>query len=133
MTLSNLLALQMCILDSQKTRKKLSALARFNMLLTNQMLWSALHTRIGLQQRLSVLYRGHFSALLVQKLIIPLSGCFSRYVLKSAIAMVSRTNIILTCISTLQRHLISVTSVAFHPSVPYLATGSADYIAKLRR
>jgi WD40 repeat protein len=137
MTLSNLLALHVYILASQKRKKFLSALARFDRFPTKQMLWSALNTRIGLQQRLSVLCRGHFSALLVQKLIIPLGGRFSRHVLRSAIAMISRTNIILakdsilTCISTLEGHRTGVQSVAFHPSAPYLVTGSLDNTAKL--
>ena len=36
-----------------------------------------------------------------------------------------------TCVSTLRGHISFVNSVAFHPSAPYLATGSGDKTAKL--
>jgi WD40 repeat protein len=36
-----------------------------------------------------------------------------------------------TCVSTLQGHSGYVSSVAFHASAPYLATGSFDNTAKL--
>jgi WD40 repeat protein len=73
----------------------------------------------------------------VQKLILFRSECDVKRALKHATAVVSRRHFVdlkdraAACVSTLQGHRGGVTSVAFHPSCPYLATGSSDHTAKL--
>jgi WD40 repeat protein len=44
-----------------------------------------------------------------------------------------KTNMLATCVATLSRHVNAVKSVAFHPALPLLATGSVDMTAKLWR
>jgi WD40 repeat protein len=89
---------------------------------------------ISFQQRLSLMCRGRFSALLVQKLIC------SPYQPQHSKAVVSRMHFVglkdceATCVSTLKwHHCGGIRSVAFHPSAPYLATGSDDNTVKLMR
>ena len=95
--------------------------------------WHAVLMSIGVSQRLAVLCRGRLSALLVQKLICSPSEP------RHATAVVSRRHFVelkdsdATCVSTLQGHSGFIYSVAFHPSAPYLATGSWDDTAKLWR
>ena len=38
-----------------------------------------------------------------------------------------------TCVATLEGHIDTVTSVAFHPTAPLLATGSVDSTVKFWR
>jgi WD40 repeat protein len=108
--------------------------ARRRAVSTRALHWHALLVSIGVPQRLAVVCRGRLSALLVQRLIC------SRSDLQHATAVVSRRhfvglkNLDVACVSTLQGHSKSVTSVAFHPSQdssPYLATGSHDSTVKL--
>ena len=82
---------------------------------------------IFFKQRLSLLCRGRMIALLVQKLLC------SPYQPRHSTAVVSQRHFVglknsaATCVSTLQGHSGRVTSVAFHPSAPYLATSSWNW------
>jgi hypothetical protein len=104
---------------------------------TRALHWTASLVGVGLSQRLAVVCRGHLSVLLVQKLIRFRSERAVKRALKHATAVVSRMNFVglknsaATCVSTLQGHSDDVSSVAFHPYAPCLATGSFDNTAKL--
>ena len=113
------------------------AVARRRAVSTRALHWHALPVSIGVPQRLAVVCRGGLSALLVLRLI-----CFGREravkrALQHATCVMSRRHFVglkerkPTCVSTLQGHSSFVTSVAYHPSAPILATGSDDRTAKL--
>ena len=134
---AELLAHPVYSLASKINAEYFEAVARRRAVSTRALHWHALLVSIGVPQRLAVVCRGGLSALLVQRLI-----CFGREravkrALKHATCVMSRRHFvglkerIPTCVSTLQGHSSSVTSVAFHPSAPYLATGSVDTTAKL--
>ena len=96
--------------------------------------WQALRLSIGFPQRLAIVCRSGLSALLLKRLIISFG---SKYIVKHAIAVLSRKHFVgfknrePSCVSTLRAHRGNVRSVAFHPSAPYIATGSDDDTAKL--
>jgi hypothetical protein len=132
--IAELLAHPVYSLASRINAQHFEALARRRAVRTRALHWHALLISIGVPQRLAVVCRGRLSALLVQRLIC------SRSDVQHATAVVSRRhfvglkNLDVTCVSTLQGHSESVTSVAFHPSqdsAPYLATGSHDSTVKL--
>jgi WD40 repeat protein len=128
--IANLLALHAHLLASQINLQHFKAIECRNPVSTRGLNCSALSLNIGPQQRLAVIGRGRLSALLVQRLI-----CSRR----QATAVISRRHFVgfkeceAECVSTLKGHqsCFGVTSVAFHPSAPYLATGCDDYTVKL--
>ena len=133
--IAELLAHPVYSLASKINAEYFEAVARRRAVSTRALHWHALLVSIGVPQRLAVVCRGGLSALLVQRLI-----CFGREravkrALKHATCVMSRRhfvglkNRIPTCVSTL--YSSNVTSVAFHPSAPYLATCSNDKTAKL--
>ena len=137
--IAELLAHPVYSLASKINAEYFEAVARRRAVSTRALHWHALLVSIGVPQRLAVVCRGGLSALLVQRLI-----CFGREravkrALKHATCVMSRRHFvglkerIPTCVSTLQGHSSYVSSVAFHPSAPYLATGSIDDTAKLWR
>ena len=84
------------------------------------------------RQRLSLACRGRLSTLLIQKLTC------SPYQLQHSKAVVSRRHFVdlngssdAACVFMQHGYTSSVNSAAFHPSAPYLATGSYDNTAKL--
>ena len=129
--IAELLAHPVYSLASQINAQYFEAVALRGAVSPRALHWPALFMSMGLSQRLGVVCRGHLSALVVQKLICSPSEP------RHATAVVSRRHFVglkdsdATCVSTLQGHSYSVLSVAFHPSAPYLATGSSDSTAKL--
>ena len=129
--IAELLAHPVYSLASRINAEYFEAVARRRAVRTRALHWRAVLMSIGVSQRLAVVCRGRLSALLVQKLICSPSEP------RHATAVVSRRHFVglkdsdATCVSTLQGHSSCVLSVAFHPSAPYLATGSGDYTAKL--
>ncbi len=129
--IAELLAHPVYSLASRINAEYFEALARRRAVRTRALHWRAVLMSIGVSQRLAVVCRGRLSALLVQKLICSPSEP------RHATAVVSRGHFVglkdsnATCASTLQGHSNSVYSVAFHPSAPYLATGSCDTTTKL--
>jgi len=112
--------------------KYFEALAHRRAVSTAGLHWHVLLNSVFLPQRLALVCRGHLSALLLQKLICAVScdvkharGVMSRRYFVGLRPFVPKVN------STLQGHSDGVRSVAFHPSAPYLATGSLDNTAKL--
>jgi hypothetical protein len=89
--------------------------------------WPAVLMSIGVSQRLAVVCRGRLSARLVQKLICSPSEP------RHATAVVSRRHFVglkdsnATCVSTLQGHSGSVSSVAFHPSAPGISDVTSSW------
>ena len=135
--IAEMLAYFLYLLASIINNEYFEAVARRHAVSTRELPWHALLISIGVPQRLTVLCRGSLSALLVLRLI-----CFKREravkrALKHATCVMSRRHFvglkdsIPTCISELREHSDSVYSVAFHPSAPYLATGSGDKTAKV--
>ena len=117
--------------------KYFEALAHRRAVSTTGLHWHVLLNSVFLPQRLALVCRGHLCALLVQKLICDMScdvkharGVMSRRYFVGLRPFVPKVD------STLQGHNNAptarpVTSVVFHPSAPYLATGSDDWTAKL--
>ena len=137
--IAELLAHPVYSLASQINADHFEALARRRAVSGRALHWPALLTSIHPPQRLAVVCRGHLSTLLVHKLIRFRSQRAMKRALKHAIAVLSRRHFVglkdraATCVSTLRGHSDFVRSVAFHPSAPYLATGSFDSTAKLWR
>ena len=135
--IAELLALHVHLLASIINAEYFEAFARRRAVSIRGLNWSALFTSIIPQQRLAVMCRGNLCALLVQKLIRFRSECTANRALKHSTAVFSRMHFVglkdrtATCSSTLKKHIGSVSSVAFHPSAPYLVTGSMDGTAKL--
>ena len=139
--MAELLAHPVYSLASKINAEYFEAVARRRAVSTRALHWHALLVSIGVPQRLAVVCRGGLSALLVQRLICFGSERSVKRALKHATCVTSRRhfiglkNRIPKCVSTLQGvnvgHSGSVNSVAFHPSAPYLATGSGDNTAKL--
>jgi hypothetical protein len=135
--IAELLAHPVYSLASQINTEHFEAVARRRAVSSRALHWPALLMSIYLPQWLAVVCRGRFSALLVQKLFRFRSDRAVKRALKHTMAVLSRRHFVglkdraATCVSTLQGHSGSVSSVAFHPSAPYLATGSWDNTAKL--
>ena len=130
--IAELLAHPVYSLASRINRKYIEFLMNRGEVGTQGLNWSAVRMSLGVSQRLAVKCRGHLSLLLMLKLISFRSERSRKRALKPAIAVLSKQNIVglkntdATCVSTLQGHNNGVRSVAFHPSAPYLATGSGD-------
>jgi hypothetical protein len=137
--IAELLAHPVYSLTSSINAEDFEALAHRSAGRTRALHWAALVMSIGVSQRLVVVCRGHLTALLVNRLIRFRSDRAVKRALKHAVAVLSRMQFVglknsaATCLSTLQGHKSGVWSVAFHPSAPYLATGSVDGTAKLWR
>ena len=135
--ISELLVHPVHSLASQIIADHFEVQARRRAVPTRGLHWAALCVSIGSPQRLAVVCRGHLSALLVQRLTHFRSERAVKRALKHATAVLSRRHFVglkdraATCVSTLEGHIGSVYDVAFHPSAPYLATGSDDKTAKL--
>jgi WD40 repeat protein len=85
------------------------------------------------RNRLLMITRARMCAMFVQKLLISYTTGPPIYILKFATTILSRRPRIssATCAATLGEHSGPVSSVAFHPTAPLLATGSLDKTAKL--
>ena len=88
-------------------------------------------------QRQNLLVRARLSCILIARFLKP-GELQLRYPNKFYRAILSRFIIEdkkpeCTCVAILERHRSSVSSVAFHPTLPLLATGSLDKTAKLWR
>jgi WD40 repeat protein len=135
--IAELLAHPVYSLASKINAEYIRALVYRRELESRKLNWNALLMSIHPSQRLAVLCRGQLSARLVQKLIRFRSQRALKLVLKPALRVLAQHNFVglkksnATCVSTLQGHSQDVSSVAFHPSAPYLATGSGDNTAKL--
>ena len=134
--IAELLAHPVYSLASRMNAEHFEAVARRRAVSTRALHWTALTVSIGLSQRLAVVCRGHVCAVLVQKLIRFRSERAVKRALKHATSVMSRrfvglNNLAPKCVSTLQEHGGGIRSVAFHPSAPYIATGSTDKTAKL--
>lgn len=98
--------------------------------------WPALHTMIGMPQRLAVISRGALFLSLLEKLTRIRSERNVKRALKHASAVISRGHFLglnnngLECMTTI-RHEHFVMSVAFSQSGKYIATGSWDNTAKV--
>jgi len=118
-------------LASRINAEYFEAVARRRAVSSRALHWRAVLISIDVSQRLAVVCRGRLSALLVQKLICSPSEA------QHATAVVSRRHFVglktsdATWVNTLRGHRNIVFSVAFHPSAPYLATGSWDNSSKL--
>ena len=125
--IAELLAHPVYSLASQIIAQHFEAVARRRAVCSRALHWPAPLVSICLPQRLAVVCRGHLSALLVQKLICFRSERAVKHALKHATALLSRRSLKDHAADfTLQGHSVAVISVAFHPSAPYLATGSDD-------
>ena len=100
--------------------------------------FTAVRRSLYASQRLALMCKGNFGALLIFRLFHRSQSelLAPKHALKCAkvVESQSRKNVVgATCVATLQGHSNTVTSVAFHASLPVLATGSYDYTAKLWR
>ena len=135
--IAELLAHPVYLLASRINAQHFEAVARRRAVSTRALHWHSLLVSTCLPQRLAVVCRGRLCAQLVHKLIRSRSERAVKRALKHATAVVSRMHFVglkngaATCVSTLQLDSFCVCSVAFHPSAPYLATGSWDKTAKL--
>jgi WD40 repeat protein len=91
----------------------------------------------GSLKRRLLIAQGRLCTLLVQRLLrVPGQRALLR-ALTHATSVVARRHICnyssATCVATLQGHSSSVSSVAFHPTAPLLATGGRDNTVKLWR
>jgi predicted NACHT family NTPase len=124
-------------LASRINAQHFEEMAHFRAVHSRPSYWRALVISVCHSQRLAVVCRGRLSALLVQKLIRFRSERAVKRAVKHTTAIFSRMHFAgfkplpTECVSTLQGHSSGVVSVAFHPSAPYLATGSNDQTAKL--
>jgi hypothetical protein len=133
--IAHFLAHPLYCLASRINVQHFEALARHVAVRIQGLHWPTLD--IGSPQRLAVVCKGRLYAHLVQKLICFRSERDVKRAMRHAIAVLSQRHFVglkdraAACVSTLQGHGCGVCSVAFHPSAPYLATGSRDNTAKL--
>ena len=129
--IAQLLAHPVYSLASRINAQYFEAVGRRRAIQTRALHWPAVLASINASQWLGLVCRGRLSALLVQKLVCSPSE------VQHATAVVSRRHFVglktsdATWVNTLQGHRNIVFSVAFHPSAPYLATGSWDNSSKL--
>ena len=90
---------------------------------------------IGPQTRKSLLLRGGFRLKLILCLFSSERHFFHRNKMSLMRSVISNGNKFSEpkCVATLEEHSSYVHSVAFHPTAPLLATGSADETVKLWR
>ena len=137
--IAEVLAHPVYLLASRINAKYLEAVVRRSAVSTRGSNWAALLMTIGCPQRLAVVCRGHLSVLLVHRLICFRRKCVMMHYLNHATAVLSRMHFVGSnvrvpvCVSMWRDYTSLVLSVAFHPSAPYLATGSIDNTAKLWR
>jgi WD40 repeat protein len=99
---------------------------------------NALHamiSRVCYKDRLLLISGGRLCATLARRLLCFNGECAVRYALRLGASVLSRRhffrNSSATSVKTLKGHSGHVTSVAFHPSAPLLATGSDDKTVRL--
>ena len=96
---------------------------------------NAMRSRVCSENRLLLITGGRLCAMLAQRLLCFNGECAVRDALRLGTSALSRRhffrNTSATCVETLEEHSRGVTSVAFHPTAPLLATGSADYTTRL--
>jgi len=86
--------------------------------------------RLNPQHRLSLLAKGSLPLYLAFRLVGPGNQRLAKRIMSRTIhPSISKP----TCVATLTEHRKWVNSVAFHPTAPFLATGSNDMTAKLWR
>ena len=97
----------------------------------------ALRSRVCSQSRLLLITGGRLSVIFARKLLRFKGECAVRYDPRLGASVLSRRHVFdnssATCVATLKGHSNPVTSVAFHPTAPLLATGSWDEAVRLWR
>ena len=90
---------------------------------------NAMRSRLCSENRLLLITGGRLCLMLAERLLCFNGKCAVRYALRLGTSVLSRRhffrNSFATCVATLAGHSRWVTSVAFHPTAPLLATGSS--------
>jgi hypothetical protein len=96
---------------------------------------NAVGSSVCSENRLLLITGGRLCALLARRLLCFNGKCAVRDALRLGTSALSRRhffrNSSATCVATLEGHCRNVTSVAFHPTAPLLATGSGDNTVRL--
>ena len=96
---------------------------------------NAMRSRVCSQDRLLLISGGRLCAMLARRLLCFNGECAVRDALRLGTSALSRRhffrNSSATCVATLAGHSSYVSSVAFHPTAPLLATGSCDKTVRL--
>ena len=101
--------------------------------------FNAMRSRVTVcsENRLLLITGGRLCAMLARRLLCFNGECAVRDALRLGTSALSRRhffrNSSATCVATLEGHSGYVTSVAFHPTAPLLATGSRDCTVRLWR
>ena len=99
--------------------------------------FNAMRSRVTVcsENRLLLITGGRLCAILAQRLLCFNGECAVRDALRLGTSALSRRhffrNSSATCVATLKGNSDWVTSMAFHPTLPLLATGSADNTVRL--
>ena len=95
----------------------------------------AMRSRVCSENRLLLITGGRLCATLAQRLLCFNGECAVRDALRLGTSVLSRRhffrNSSATCVATLKGHSNDVSSVAFHPTAPLLATGSEDRTVRM--
>ena len=98
---------------------------------------NALSVTVCSENRLLLLSGGRLCAMLAQRLLCFNGECAVRDALRLGTSVLSRRHFFrnspATCVINLKSHAHTVYSVAFHPTIPILATCSCDETVKLWR
>ena len=96
---------------------------------------NAMRSRVSSENRLLLITGGRLCLMLAERLLCFNGECAVRYALRLGTSVLSRRhffrNSSATCVATLKGHRDFVTSMAFHPTAPLLATGSEDDTVRL--
>ena len=96
---------------------------------------NAMRSRVCPENRLSLIAAGRLCVKVAQRLLCFNGECSVRYAFRLGTCILSRRHFLrkssATCVATLAGHSCYVTSVAFHPTAPLLATGSNDNTVRL--
>ena len=98
---------------------------------------NTMRSRVCSEDRLLLITGGRLCAMLARKLLCFNGECAVRHALRLGTSVLSRCHFVCnssaTCVATLAGHSRWVTSLAFHPTAPLLATGSWDNTVRLWR
>ena len=96
---------------------------------------NAMRSRVCSENRLPLITGGRLCVTVAQRLLCFNGECSVRYAFRLGTCILSRRHFLrkssATCVATLAGHSCYVTSVAFHPTAPLLATGSWDNTVRL--